>query len=827
MRTRVEVRIWHILSHHLTPEQRRRLQDLLTIPEGARTSWLDQIRSGPTRVSGPALRSAINRLNSVRALGIQLPGAVRVPQTRILALARFASRARAQAISRMPAPRRLATLVAFVHCLESTAQDDVLEVFEGVMQALFGAAAHAARKARLRTLKDLDLAAATLAEACRFLLDPELPDLALREKVFEKIPKPRLEDALASVTALIRPPDHVYYHELRERFRSVQGYLPTLLKHVRFQAAPAGQPVVAAYEWLHAHLLHDSPASGAPREVINSAWRRYAVNPDGSICLQAYILCTLDRLKAALHRRDVFVSPSWRYADPRANLLAGAEWEAMRPVVCRTLRLPTQPEPLLETLAKQLDEAYRTVVARLPNNPAVHFKTVNGKEELILSPLDELEEPPSLIQLRKVVAGMMPRVDLSEIVLEIAARTGFLAKFTHLTERTARVADLTTSLCAVLLAEACNTGPEPFIRYDNPALQRSRLAWVKQNYYRDECLTDANVVLVAAQNQLPLAHAWGDGECASADGMRFVVPIRTVHAGPNPKYFASMRGVTWYNLLSDQVTGLNAIPVPGTLRDSLILLTVVLEQQTELQPKQIMTDTGAYSDVVFGLFRLLGYRFSPRLADMGDARFWRFDRKADYGKLDWISRHVMNAKRIGTQWDDMLRLTASLLLGRVPATGIMRTLQVGDSPTSLANGIAELGRADKTLHMLRMLDNEEERRSNLTQLNRGEGRHSMARALFHGKRGELRQRYFEGQEDQLGALGLVLNMIVLWNTLYLQAALDQLQKEGYPIRPEDRKRLSPLGHDHIHFEGRFSLTVPEAVKRGELRQLRDPTQEPE
>jgi TnpA family transposase len=210
-------------------------------------------------------------------------------------------------------------------------------------------------------------------------------------------------------------------------------------------------------------------------------------------------------------------------------------------------------------------------------------------------------------------------------------------------------------------------GHEPFIRYDNPALQRSRLAWVKQNYYRDECLTDANVVLVAAQNQLPLAHAWGDGECASADGMRFVVPIRTVHAGPNPKYFASMRGVTWYNLLSDQVTGLNAIPVPGTLRDSLILLTVVLEQQTELQPKQIMTDTGAYSDVVFGLFRLLGYRFSPRLADMGDARFWRFDRKADYGKLDWISRHVMNAKRIGTQWDDMLRLTASLLLGRVPA----------------------------------------------------------------------------------------------------------------------------------------------------------------
>jgi TnpA family transposase len=75
------------------------------------------------------------------------------------------------------------------------------------------------------------------------------------------------------------------------------------------------------------------------------------------------------------------------------------------------------------------------------------------------------------------------------------------------------------------------------------------------------------------------------------------------------------------------------------LRDSLVLLAVVLEQQTELKPMQIMTDTGAYSDVVFGLFRLLGYRFCPRLADIGGTRFWRIDPQADYGKLNVVSQH--------------------------------------------------------------------------------------------------------------------------------------------------------------------------------------------
>src|ERR1700691_6558627 len=153
----------------------------------------------------------------------------------------------------------------------------------------------------------------------------------------------------------------------------------------------------------------------------------------------------------------------------------------------------------------------------------------------------------------------------------------------------------------------------------------------------------------------------------------------------------------------------------------------------------------------------------------------------------------------------MLRLSGSLLLGRVPATGIMRTLQVGDNPTRLAQAIAEFGRIDKTLHSLRYIDDKDMRRGTLTQLNRTEGRHSVARAVFSGKRGELRQRYREGQEDQLGALGLVVNIIILWNTLYINAALDQLVGEGYSIQPEDVARLSPLVFDHINLLGRYAL----------------------
>ena len=827
VRARVENRVWHLLGRGIRPPQRKRLESLSTVPDGRRGSLLDQIRSGPTRASGPAMNAAIDRLRTVRGLGIVLPALQHIPENRLASLANFANRAKVSLIARMPPGRRLATLAAFVYSLEATAQDDVLEVLEGLLGDLFGDAANADKKARLRTLKDLDEATATLVLACRWLIDPVLADDRVRAKVFESVPKEALEEALERASALIRPPDDVFYKELDLRYGAVRRYFPKFLKNVALEANPAGRPVVEACRWLRDNMhvsgsRNGSSTDAAPLAVVGGAWQRSVVREDGSINVRAYTFCTLDRLVTAIQRRDVFTTRSWRYADPRANLLTEVEWKAMRPVVCRSLGWSPQSAPVLDALSRELDRTYREVARRLSKNPDVRFETVDGKKELILTPLEKLEEPASLVALRAAVAARLPRLDLPEIVMEIAARTGFTEVFTHLTERAARVADLTTSVCAVLTAEACNTGPEPFIRYENPALRRDRLAWVKQHYVRDDTLTAANARLVAAQTKTTLAHRWGGGEVASADGMRFVVPVRTLHAGPNPKYFGQLKGVTWYNLLSDQFAGLNAIVTPGTLRDSLVLLAVVLEQQTGSKPTQIMTDTGAYSDVVFGLFRLLGYRFSPRLADMGGTRFWRIDPKADYGDLNDISRHRLSLRRITPHWDDMLRLAGSLQLGRVPATGIMRTLQVGDRPTRLAQAIAEFGRIEKTLHTLNMLDDESKRRGTLSQLNRGEGRHSLGRAVFHGKRGELRQRYREGQEDQLGALGLVVNMIVLWNTIYIEAALEQLRKEGFKVRDEDVARLSPLIHDHINMLGRYSFAMPDIVARGGLRPLRDP-----
>jgi TnpA family transposase len=139
-----------------------------------------------------------------------------------------------------------------------------------------------------------------------------------------------------------------------------------------------------------------------------------------------------------------------------------------------------------------------------------------------------------------------------------------------------------------------------------------------------------------------------------------------------------------------------------------------------------------------------------------------------------------------------------LLAPTVSATEIVRALQKGKKLSTLGKAIAQLGRVAKTLYLLNYVDDEAYRRRILTQLNRGESRHSLSRAVFYGRRGEVRQPYREGQEEQLGALGLVVNAIVLWNTYYMDAALNYLRSEQMVINTEDISRLSPLAYQHIN-----------------------------
>jgi TnpA family transposase len=820
VRERMTLRLWRLLAQLPNAAQRANLERLWHIPPGARTSLLDQVRRPPTRVSAPALIAALKRYTTIRDLGVGELRLAHIPAARLNELARYAASARAQALAHLAEDRRIATLLAFARVFEATAQDDALTILDQLIDDVLAKAVKTEQQVRLRTIKDLDAAALTLSQVCAVVLDPTCTDAEVRERAFTAVSREQLTTALSTVQTLTRPPENSYYQDLLGRYGHVRRFLPTLLRTICFQGTAAGQPVLEALRYLMSIEGQARPdLRAAPRAIITRAWRRYVDDPLDSVDRRYYTLCVLEQLQRRLDRRDIFVAPSTRWGDPRAKLLQGRAWEVKRPHICRALLRSAHPAPELEHLAETLDTAYRRVEENLPSNTAVMLEDGPDGVQINLKQFDKLNEPDSLVVLRDQCAKLLPRVDLADVIMEIQAVTRFADEFTHISEVGSRVVDLPLSICAVLLAEACNLPFESVVHPAVPALQRDRLAWVHQNYIRIETITRANARLVDYQSQIPLARQWGGGDVASADGLRFVVPVRTIHAGRSSKYFPATRGITYYSLASDQYTGLHGVVLPGTVAEGPALLACVVEQQTSLRPIQIMTDAAAYSDVLFGLFYLLGYQFSPRLGDLGETRFWRIDPTADYGRLNTLARHQIDLRVITAHWDDLLRLVGSLTLGAIDAWDLMRLLQGENRATTLARAVGMLGRIAKTLHLLTFLDDAAYRRRILTHLNRGETRHSLARTIFHGQKGEVRQRYQAGQEDQLGALGFIVNVVVLWNTRYLQVALHYLQQQGKPCAAADVARLSPLRFEHIHLNGRHRFMLDEAVKGGGLRPL--------
>ena len=831
-------RLWRALESLLTVGQRHALDQLVEVPPGAHVSDLERWRKGPPRrASGPAMIKALDQVAEI--MGLQIAGLhleELVPPRRLTELARYGMTAKATALRRHPGPRRLATLLATVRHLEAKSVDDTLELLDLLMSTeLLNKAASAADKETVRRHPRLAKATARLAVAAGALLDSEqwgsedeVRVAAVWEAIEAVISRAELRAAVATVNEMVPPGTDAgaddWRARLAGRFTTVSGFVKLLTGVIEFGANAEGQPVLAAMTALPevlAYRTRQPPASLVPGaliepQVVPGPWRRLVFGhpgrPDKSADRNAYTLCVLEQFCRHLKRREIYADASTRWCNPQARLLSGEAWELVRDDVLSTLGLPAAPDELLAGHAATLEAGYRQAYALLTANDAVR---IDEEGRIHLTGVKAIEEPPSLVDLRKRTTAMLPRVDLPEVILEVMSwEPGIAAAFTAASGARSRLEDLDTSITACLAAHSMNVGYRPIARKGVPALEWSRLSHVFQNYFRPETIGPANAPMVARQAVIPLARAWGGGMVAAVDGMRFVVPVPALFARPNRKFFGPKRGMTWLNAMNDQGMGRGAKVVTGTVRDSLHMVDVIFGLDGGELPDIVVSDTGSYSDLVFGILELLGISYRPALADLPDQKGWRIDPHADYGPLNTFARGKIDLARIRAHWPDMLRVIASIYTGAVRAYDVVTMLQRDGHPTALGEALAAYGRIFKTLHILAYIDANETYRRDIKHIrNLQEGRHDLARAICH--------HYERGLENQLGILGLVLNAIVLWTTVYLNAALAQLKTQGYPVLEEDAARLSPFVRKHLGVHGTYSFARPD-LEPGAIRELRDP-----
>ena len=326
--------------------------------------------------------------------------------------------------------------------------------------------------------------------------------------------------------------------------------------------------------------------------------------------------------------------------------------------------------------------------------------------------------------------------------------------------------DLAVSVAAVLVAEACNVGLRPVAMPSVPALTHARLSHVDQNYVHVETIGAANVGLIEAQAKVPFAEALGGGLVASVVGLRFVVPVATLNAAPNPHYFGMRRGVPMAQRRERPVRRHRRDRGPWHGARLALHLGPALEPRRRPAPRGrhhrhgVLHRHGLRAVRDPGLPVLASHKGHQRhqvLADRCPHRLRRPRRPGRSRRQPRTGARVLGGHAPGG---------GVALDGAVRAYDLMRMFSRDGHPFGLGRAFAEYGRIAKTVHLLSFIDVDDSyRRRTSRQLTISEGRHQLGRKIFHGQRGQLRQAYREGQEDQLGALGLVLNAVVLWNTV--------------------------------------------------------------
>ena len=547
-----------------------------------------------------------------------------------------------------------------------------------------------------------------------------------------------------------------------ERYATVRGFVKMLCRVIEFEATADAQKVLTAVRDLPG-LLDARPTGRVPKDYLDARrvsvdlvpggwWQRLVFpkgRPEGTVDRNAYVFCVLELSHTGLRHRDIFAAVSDRWSDPRARLLAGSRWDDAKGAALSALHLPEDPDAALGAHTADLDTAWRATAGGIIPNGDV---SVDAEGRLHVGKDNALDEPASLTGLRRRTAGMLPGVDLPEMILEVMAEhPAFASAFTAVSGGATRLKDMHISIAALLTAHSLNIGFGPVLAGAD-ALTRDRLAHVDQHYLRPENYAAANAVLVEAQAAIGLAQTWGGGMVAAVDGMRFVVPVRTADARPNPKYFARKRGVTWLNMISDQAVGLAGKVISGTPKDTLHVVDLVYNPDGGPRPEVLITDQGSYSDVVFGILTLLGFDYRPVLADLPDAKLWRINASADYGTLDKTARGRLDPGKIRRHWPDILRVIASVHTREISAHDVIRILQHDGRLTQLGEAIASYGRIFKTLHVLTFADDPAYRRQLKAMRNLQEGRHGLGRHLFHGRKGELHRAYHAGMEDPLTEL---------------------------------------------------------------------------
>jgi TnpA family transposase len=737
----------------------------------SRREWLDAV---PSSRSAQGLAEQMEKVSFLKELGADRLALPELPLAGLEYFARRMMSRKPAALARIKDPHRTIEVACFLRLMLLRLTDASLTLLDHQISSLWRSARERVEEtqaARLRRLRRLLGDLAGLAD------DETLDATEVRSRLKGLIAPFELERQGSQVAAI------------RQELGRKSQDLARLLKLARETplAVPTGHKLAAAFATLDSF-------SGAPNALPDKApqpfgpsWQELIDQPDRGAALGCFRAATLMGLKRALRNRSVSVDHSLSYRATKDKLIPQKLWQRDQGRFIRDLNLPASSEKYLQRLEAGLS-AGLAALAEAVEAGAVAIED----SELRLPRRKPAPKDPRLEPARQALARALGDVQFPEVLIEIDGLTQF--SWTLL-GRQARSEQELVTLYAALMALGSDLSVAELVRMV-PALVADSLGQMMLKIEAERRLRSANDEVLRFMREHPVAALWGRGLFASADMMSLEATRYLWSARLDPRRRTYAIGT--YAHVLDQWGILYDQPIVLNRRQAGAAIEGALRQRQVALIERVAVDTHGFTHFAMALAKVVGFDLCPRLANLKKRKLYLPKGLDIPPVLRPIVAETISRRAIARGWEGFLRLGASVKHGWDSATAALDRYGSAAAGDSVYNAGDGLGRLLRTLYLCDYLSNSAFRLEVLDLLNQGEAVHSLQRAIHNRMITAKHGRTMEELGTISGALTLLANIVMAWNTHHIQAMIDALPGD-HP--DEVTRRLAPIGHKHINMRG--------------------------